>query len=479
MQRTQTVLEVGPNVDPPAFQVAGEDSRKHDSYNLVHTVINAPSEKKRTVSDKSFPMALHNTCTYWSDIAHELKLDAIDSSESKSRKFGSKTAWCPRGDILEKWNQELHPQALGIVSTEFNLGYIYRRSRKQRPFSLDLWMICEGSDWENAHPTVVAMCVSGRIAKRTIQVLEGNPQFRDLNLGFGFLAWEEDVTLMADSRTAASKLEPTQSESLWLCGSRVLITSVPASATSRWNQTTIGGVLLLNGTYYGLSTAHAFYQGTEEKGTDPAEHNGGDSPGDICDASEDERDWQDYLNELDGLEASNDGEGAHNLLAPSEEPFATVVYLAQGSSSSHTHKPEMEDSTSNKARSYLDTSRLVGFLPKTPSTKPDDLPESTASHGSKWISRELDWALIRIHDPHFWGPNFFESTSGTILLTSFVSYSPPYGTVMIATRHQGVVLGGARLGLCYLVQQGYKKCGVWILLTVSNVQHWVPSRNCM
>jgi len=32
------------------------------------------------------------------------------------------------------------------------------------------------------------------------------------------------------------------------------------------------------------------YQGMEEKGTDPAGDNGGDSPGDVCDASEDERD---------------------------------------------------------------------------------------------------------------------------------------------------------------------------------------------
>jgi hypothetical protein len=464
MQRTQTVLEVGPNVDPPPFQVAGEDSRKRDSYSLVHAVMNAPSEKKKTVFDKSFPKALHNTCTYWSGIAHELKLDAIDSSESKSRKFGSKTAWCPRGDLLEKWNQELHPQALGIVSTEFNLRYIYRRSRKQCPFILDLWMICEGSDWENAQPTVVAMCVSGRVAKRTIQVLEGNPQFRDLNLGFGFLAWEEEVTLLADSRTAASKVEPTQSESLWLCGSRVLITSIPILATSRWNQATIGGVLLLNGTYYGLSTAHAFYQGTEEKGTDPAGDNGGDSPGDICDASEDERDWQDYLNELDGLEASNDSKEAHNLLAPSEEPFAAVVYLAQDSSSSDIHRPDMEDSASNKARSYLDTSRLVGFLPKTPSTKPDNLPESIASRGSLWTSRELDWALIRIHDPQFWGPNFFKSTSGTILSISFVSYSPPYGAVMIATRHKGPRLSrswGRKVGLMLPGATGLQE--VWCL----------------
>jgi hypothetical protein len=447
MQRTQTVSEVGPHVNPPAFQVAGEDGRKHDSYSLLHTVMNVPSKKKKTVSDKSLPKTLH---TYWSDIADELKLDAIDSEESKSRNFGSKTAWCPRGDLLEKWNQELHPQALRIVGTESNLRYIYRRSRKQCLFILDLWMISEGPDWENAHPTVVAMCISGRVAKRTIQVLESNPQFRDLNLGFGFLAWEEEVTLLAGSRTAASKIEPTQSGSLRLCGSRVVITSVPISATSRWNQATIGGVLLLNGTYYGLSTAHVFYQGAEGKGTDPAGDNGGDSPGDVCDASEDERDWQDYLNELDGLEPSNHGEEAHSLLATLEEPFANVVYLAQDSSSSDIYRSEMEDSASNKARSHLGNLRLVGFLPKTPSTKPDDLPESIASRGSQWISRELDWALIRIHDPHFWGPNFFESTSGMTLSTSFVSYSPPYGAVMIATRHKGPRLTrcwGRKVGL--------------------------------
>jgi hypothetical protein len=455
-------------VETPALQVACEDNRKHNLHKLVPVVMNAPAINEKPVSEKSFPKAEHNTCTYWSGITHELKLDAIDSAESKSRKFGSKNAWCPRGNLLEKWNEDLLPQALGVLSADLSRRYIYKRSKKEYPCSIDLWMICEGSDWESAHPTVVSMCVNGRVARRTILVLENNPQFRDLNLGFGFLCWEEEVSLLADNGIAASEVELSQCDSLRLCGSRVLITSFPFSTASRLNQATIGGVLLLNGTYYGLSTAHAFYHSREEQNTHHFNGNGQGDAGDMCEASEDTGDWENYLNGLNGLEASINGEEDSSALTALEPPSPTVVYLAREPVSSDTHIPEAEDSPTPKARKHFETSSLVGFLPKTPIAKSDELLERTDSRGSPWISRNLDWALIRIHDPRFWGPNLFESMLGTTLSTSFVSYSPPHGAVMIATRHNG-----PRLAYCW-----GRKTGLMLPNSITLQEVWCLDSPC-
>jgi hypothetical protein len=46
----------------------------------------------------------------------------------------------------------------------------------------------------------------------------------------------------------------------------------------------------------------------EEQNTDHFDDNGQDDAGDICEASEDESDWENYLNRLNGLEASVNGE---------------------------------------------------------------------------------------------------------------------------------------------------------------------------
>jgi hypothetical protein len=457
-------LQQGLLAETPVLHVACEENSKDDIQKLVPAVMNAPSKDKKAVSEKSSPNSVHKTCSCWSDFPHELKLDTIDSAESKSRKFGSKNAWCPRGNLLERWNEHLLPQVLGIVGADLSRRYIYKRSRKQYPCSIDLWMICEGSNWETAHPTVVSMCVNGRVARRTIQVLENNPQFRDLNLGFGFLCWEEDVSLLAGNGTVASNVELSKSDSLRLCGSRILITSIPVSASSLWNQATVGGVLLLNGAYYALGTAHPFYHRKEEQNTDNFEADGTDGPGNMCEASEDEGDWDDYPNELNGLEPPTNDEEDRKVSTTLEGPSATVVYLARELVNSDTRIPEGYDSSTLEARHCFETSSLVGFLPITPISKPDDLSERIDSRGSPWISRILDWALIRIHDPRFWRPNFFDSMSKTTLSTSFVSYSPPHGVVMIATRHKGPRLAhcwGRKVGLMLPDAVGLQE--VWCL----------------
>src|SRR5438105_1266232 len=110
MQQTQTILQRELLMEAPHLQVAGEENEKQGSHKLIPAVTNAPFNHNTPVSEKIFPKVpkgMPKTCTYWSGITHELKLDAIDSEESKSRKFGTRTAWCPRGDILEKWNEDL------------------------------------------------------------------------------------------------------------------------------------------------------------------------------------------------------------------------------------------------------------------------------------------------------------------------------------------------------------------------------------
>ena len=102
----------------------------------------------------------------------------------------------------------------------------------------------------SARPVIVARCSDLRIAKRMLYVLKS---FVDLDLGFGLLPWQDDIGLVGGSERDGSSAEPSVS----LGGSRIFITSTPISASNSWNLAIVGGVLLLNQHYYGLTVAHA------------------------------------------------------------------------------------------------------------------------------------------------------------------------------------------------------------------------------
>jgi hypothetical protein len=92
----------------------------------------------------------------------------------------------------------------------------------------------------------------------------------------------------------------------------------------------------------------------------------------------------------------------------------------------------------------------------------------TDSNDSQWVSLTLDWALVRLYDPRFWGRNWFKSVSGKSILTSFVAYTPPNGQVIIATRHNGP----------RTTHSWGRKCGVLLPRSNQMQEAWCLALSC-
>jgi hypothetical protein len=389
-------------------------------------------------------------CTYWDQFSHNQKLDAIGPELSKPSVVGSGKAWSPKGDILEKWNGDILPWIQRIVDAELSRKFIYQGVKKRSLCTCDLWMVSDGVTCNTAHPTIVAICAERKIAKKTLYVLKRNPQLRDKNLGFNFLEWEENITLTAGEMDEPTGNGPPETDALRLCGSRVVASSIPISFGSRWVQATIGGVLLLNGTYYGLSVAHPFYRDEDDQSNSSLGDNEACKLPEEDNLSDDESDWDRLFDDLSNAMASGSIQETSAYKPPTRQPIATTVFLARDLAKFQENASGSPPPARNNAQDFLENLSLVGHLPKPRLNLTDRPVRKSDPSDSQWVSFTLDWALVRLHDPRFWGRNWFKTMSGKSILTSFVAYTPPTGEVIIATRHNGprkTLSSGRKCGL--------------------------------
>lgn len=433
MQSTQTLSIQGELVNYPETLPRSSDGGSRTSAKPIGPIMNDESHNKSMKWWSSLFQPSKPACTYWDQFSHAQKFDAIGPELSKPSVVGSGKAWSPKGDVLKKWNDELLLRIQKIVDAELSRGFIYQGVKKCSLCTCDLWMVSDGPTRETAHPTIVAICADRKIAKKTLYVLKHNPQLQDLRLGFKFLEWEENIALTAGRVDELMGNGPPETEALRLCGSRVVASSIPISARSPWVQTTIGGVLLLNGVYYGLSVAHPFYRDEDDQNGSSPGSNETDRLLKEDGLSDDEKDWDRIFDELSRALASGSAEDTSAYKPSTREPIATTVFLARDLANFEANVSGSSPPAGNSAQGFLENLSLVGYLPK-PRLNPVGQADS---NDSQWVSFTLDWALIRLHDPRFWGRNWFKSVSGKSILTSFVAYTPPNGQVIIATRHNG------------------------------------------
>jgi hypothetical protein len=385
---------------------------------LPRTAVNTSRPTVHTEPSKNDKLDEHET--YWCWLLRSHGLESI-INVSRSTKFGLKTGWCPMGELRREWNITIFGKVMSIHDQ--NAKYIWKGIKKRKACLVSLWMISEEESWESAHATIVIQCVNEAVSKRIIRTLERNPLFKDYELGFKFLAWQGDLAHPAGPTNIMAEDELVESDSLSLCGVRVVIINVPVSTESRWNSATIGGVLLLDGAYYGLSVAHAFYPLRDELSPDPLEdHDPEELPhvpgafGPVSDREETEDDPSCPISQESDSSWSEES-------ALQAKPSRSVVYLARGEGELSQTRVRQQVS-----KRFLANLSLVGFLPMS-----DFVTYENGSQGSQWISLDLDWALVRIHDPRFWVRNQCTTSTDKTVSITFVSYSPPYGTVLINT----------------------------------------------
>lgn len=432
----------------------------------------APTSADSTYSIEASALADHdkdpkkspkNASTYWEQClqSSKAKSDLIDPDASFSRAFGSKTGWLYKGALVTKWILNLLPKIDDILHAPKNEKYIQGNANQGFPFVVELWMMSETKNWKDAEPTIVALCADAKAAKRMVRVLTNVRQFQDLNLGFHYFTWAGDLGFVATSTASSGLGESMESDSISLCGSRVKMTSIPISVKSQWNTATIGGVLYLDGAYYGLTAAHAFYSSRSDPGSlsQGNQERSSDSSGED---SEDEEDLH-WLSSTDSSPA---------LIHEPEEASATAESYA---SAVFTSRPStVSDADGERTAEWLANLSPLGFFPKPGLRRSNEKQKLTSPDDLHWLSYDLDWALVRLHDARFWGRNRYVTEAGQIISPTHVGYSPPEGEMLIAaaqthdsgerrfqcsSRKSGLMIPGARsLQEVWSVQSF---CGKW------------------
>ncbi len=363
--------------------------------------------------------------TYWDSLREEDRHGSINPN--KSRSLGRKTGWLPAGVVLHKWTQQVYPMIRTIFEDAGNHERIYGRHNKEMTQPCRLYMVGEDLQWRSARPTIVALCSKVRIAQRICGLLRDIECMRRMNLGFDYMAHKERLVLIGGGHARSNSSSNLSGN---LCGLRVLASTYPPSLDSTWKQTTIGGTLFINRDYYCLSVGHSFRlrKVTSKEG-------GTGSSSDTDDTSD----------------ASDD------FYSVSEHKQSVSVVACRPS--------RLEDidlglyQTTVLERTRLPTQSTFQKT-CTPASKNDVVVIASGKARQKAIPTlrslllctKMDWVLIRVKDPKFFGPNLVRTPRGTMLSPQRVSPSAPRGKVVVAAGMSGVfessspgIIGGLTL----------------------------------
>ena len=322
-----------------------------------------------------------------------------DSFAEQLSDLDGRCRWALAGKALLIWEGEdtrdgLRPRIDELVAE--HEAEIYKgRSIRCDATTRHCWML--GSDKANAQPTVVISHNDEVILKRTMRVIRRPKTLKSKgfklkgcpNCDLVLLTKESMVSLFSHVDEARQGLP------ISLCGAELLVRDPVRSAT-------LGGVLILDGAYYGVTVAHVF--------TEPQQ------------ASTDKLDSNAVLYDSDWAESSS---GDERLGRGNESNR-----VSPGSPTSSTHKkassPIIARATSRAPliSQYMGDFPVVFISSQNPLRDVDD--------GSY---DDVDWALIEVSNPMYHGMNRVvtnKKEESWLASSSFRSF-PPRGPILIVT----------------------------------------------
>ena len=296
----------------------------------------------------------------------------LDSFAEQLSDLDDRCRWALAGSALKAWEGEDPTDGLRRRIDELvdeHEGEIYKgRSVRCDATTRHCWML--GSDKAYARPTVVICHSDKAILKKTMRVILRS---KILKLkGFELRGCDCDLELLTVSTKVAlvhHVEELGQGLPISLCGAEIEVKNPTRSAT-------LGGVLILDGTYYGVTVAHAFMesrQSSKEKLSRPTIVRLYDS------------DWA----ELSSEDASVDHDSAKRRETKSPTPVSTIH-------NERSHQP---------MACAIRSDRLL---------VPDDLgyclvaeisSQNPLRHTDDSTYDDVDWALIKISNPIYHGMN--------------------------------------------------------------------------
>ena len=324
-----------------------------------------------------------------------------DSFAGQMSDLGGHCRWALAGNALKKWEGEDPKDGLRRRIDEFveeHEGEIYKgRSIRCDATSRHCWML--GSSKSYARPTVVISHNDKAILKRTMRVLLRSNMLKPK--GFELKGCPScDLELLTAGSTARLIHHMDESElglPISLCGAEIEVKDPVRSAT-------LGGVIILDGTYYGVTVAHAFTE-SRPNSTEKLRTNV-------------------MLYDSDWAESSSEDESISHGAVEEYGPLKTVP----------------PDVSKKRVRIPIRSSPLIH----------PDLGEFTVAFiSSQNPLRDVDdnyddadWALIEISDPIYHGMNRVILDDGKRSWLSFTSFRnyPPRGSILILSK-KGTVSG--------------------------------------
>ncbi|PLB49135.1 hypothetical protein P170DRAFT_175299 [Aspergillus steynii IBT 23096] len=313
----------------------------------VSTMIEPPLNNVK----HSYTTGLQATCeTFWQGLTLEEK--NASTNPEYSRSFNDEHAWDPAGPVQDAWNKTIYPNILKPLFLG-NGEAIFKRRRKQPHYIITCWMV--GKERQSAHPSVVFICDDAKFSEKALKLVRKS----EVHGRWGFRVYGYRTKIASNRGGSDRKAEGNGG----ICGT---LFNVGDESNVYDYSATIGGAVVINGVYFGVTVSHAFLDAHY---------------GDQTDGSDDDSDESSSDTDLDILEHEE------SIKLRATQAFAT-------------------DSTGSNQ------TRLLGDIPET-------MPgfENGRTQPAFW-SIEADWALIRLIDSAS-PKNSVSTEDGEIVLSKY------------------------------------------------------------
>lgn len=297
--------------------------------------------------------------------------------------------WEVSGLLRQEWSANLSAKIAQGLSEKYISNDFFNNGHKRRSTGLPIWdiyVVLKKGRRESAKPTIIALHRDISVAKRAYKLIEDLKQaslkvlLQDYDIAYA----EYPLNLRADADGSST---PSTKYLRNLCGTHVVIsrqTGEPPGepAAQAWSRSTIGGVLLVNGTYFGLTTAHSFF--------------------------EDEEDLAEQY--------KHDGSPPPLIRKPAWRVYAQDC----------AHDSTTEDDTNCISAQPVDPANLIN------STDADGLTNGVLNP-DVLLSRSCDWALVPVQNSQFTTTNSLSVGTGEEIQVNSLADDIPSGQVMVAS----------------------------------------------
>lgn len=336
----------------------------------------------------------------WSTLSAAEKLLCFEAKSSPRRELQYQTqklsAWPVAGKLQEEWNR-IAPEI------KSRTGQIHFRSSIS-PGNPDnavirwvLYLVGKTPDASKLKPTIVAECADVELAKKASKALqEMKKHSLEPLLGTYDMHYAQArIRLRAEPNRIVSPPLSGADGYYSLCGQQVIISSRLGAETPMFTTSTIGGTILIGGTYYALTAAHAFPERTSDRSTS--------NEGALISTS-----------------SRNPGDESLKNDATVSDSAPTPRGLLRLKSSVYIQKCD---------RNLIDPEDLG--IPAQLSIGAAALINSASQY--VMLNRNQDWALVPIENDRFMHENKFTSPTGSIARVTGISENIPSGPVVIVT----------------------------------------------